>query len=111
MGKRLAESGYAVLVVNPFYRTKKAPTSSPHADFGGPATREALMGLAHSLTPETEVTDAKALTAWLDQQPSVDKSRKMGRPGTAWARRSSSAPQRRVRSASEPPRRSTAEAW
>src|ERR1035437_5639129 len=27
MGRRLAESGYAVLVVNPFYRTKKAPTS------------------------------------------------------------------------------------
>src|SRR6476469_3689914 len=25
MGKRLAESGYSVLVVNPFYRVKKAP--------------------------------------------------------------------------------------
>ena len=81
MGKRLAESGYAVLVVNPFYRKQKAPTSSPHADFEDPATRDMLMGLAHSLTPETEVTDAKALTAWLDQQPSVDKSRKMGTTG------------------------------
>jgi carboxymethylenebutenolidase len=81
MGKRLAESGYAVLVVNPFYRAKKAPTSSPHADMDDPATRDALMGLMHSLTPETEVTDAKALTAWLDQQPSVDKSRKMGTTG------------------------------
>jgi carboxymethylenebutenolidase len=81
MAKRLAESGYAVLVVNPFYRTKKAPTSAAHADFEDPATREALMGLAHSLTPETAITDAKALTAWLDQQPSVDKSRKMGTTG------------------------------
>src|SRR5216110_2090959 len=27
MGKRLAESGYSVLVVNPFYRQKKAPTA------------------------------------------------------------------------------------
>jgi carboxymethylenebutenolidase len=81
MGKRLAESGYSVLVVNPFYRTKKAPTSPPHADFEDPATREALMELAHSLTPETEVTDAKALTAWLDRQPSVDKSRKMATTG------------------------------
>ena len=27
MGKRLAESGYSVLVVNPFYRAKKAPTA------------------------------------------------------------------------------------
>src|SRR6202167_4909732 len=82
MGKRLAESGYAVLVVNPFYRAKKAPTSSPPADVEDPATRDALMGLMHSLTPETEVTDAKALTAWLDQQPSVDKSRKMGTTGS-----------------------------
>src|SRR6202041_3706685 len=50
MGKRLASSGYAVLVVNPFYRTKKAPTSSPNADFEDPATRDALMALARSLT-------------------------------------------------------------
>ena len=81
MGKRLAESGYAVLVVNPFYRKQKAPTSSPNANFEDPATRDALMALAHSLTPETAGTDAKALTAWLNQNPSVDKSRKMGTIG------------------------------
>jgi carboxymethylenebutenolidase len=81
MGKRLAGSGYAVLVVNPFYRTKKAPTAPPHPDFDDPATREALMALAKTLTPETETTDARALTAWLDQQPSVDKARKMGTTG------------------------------
>ncbi len=81
MGKRLAEAGYAVLVVNPFYRLKKAPTSSPHADFDDPATREALTGMMKSLTPDTEVTDAKALTSWLDRQPAVDKSRKMGTTG------------------------------
>src|SRR5262249_15245676 len=28
MGKRLAESGYSVLVVNPFYRQKPAPTAA-----------------------------------------------------------------------------------
>jgi carboxymethylenebutenolidase len=81
MGKRLAGSGYAVLVVNPFYRTKKAPTSSPHADFDDPATRDALMALSRSITSDTAVTDAKALTAWLDQQPSVDRARKMGTTG------------------------------
>ncbi len=40
MGKRLAESGYSVLVVNPFYRTKKAPHRSErrrHADRRGAA--------------------------------------------------------------------------
>jgi carboxymethylenebutenolidase len=46
-----------------------------------PATRDTLMGLMRSLTPETEVTDAKAFTAWLDQQPAVDKARKMGTTG------------------------------
>lgn len=81
MGKRLAESGYAVLVVNPFYRTKKAPTSEPHANLEDPKTRETLMGLAKTLTQDTAFTDAKALTAWLDQQPQVDKSHKMGTTG------------------------------
>ena len=31
MGKRLAESGHSVLVVNPFYRVKKAPTADAGA--------------------------------------------------------------------------------
>src|SRR5690348_13175784 len=31
MGKRLAESGYSVLVVNPFYRKQPAPTASKGA--------------------------------------------------------------------------------
>jgi carboxymethylenebutenolidase len=81
MGKRLAEAGYAVLVVNPFYRKQKAPTAPANPDFDDPPTRDALMALMKSLTPETEVTDAKALTAWLDEQPSVDRSRKMGTTG------------------------------
>lgn len=81
MGKRLAESGYSVLVVNPFYRTKKAPTAPEHADFQDPDTRKALLALAGSLTAETAVTDAKAFVAWLDGQTSVDKKRKMGTTG------------------------------
>src|SRR5213082_2369837 len=31
MGKRLAETGYSVLVVNPFYRVQKAPTAAQGA--------------------------------------------------------------------------------
>src|SRR5580693_1224113 len=81
MGKRLAEEGYAVLVVNPFYRKQKAPTAPPHPDFEDKATREALMALMQSLSAETSATDAKAFTAWLDQQPSVDKHRKIGTTG------------------------------
>jgi carboxymethylenebutenolidase len=81
MATRLAESGYAVLVINPFYRTKKAPTAPDHPDFSDPATRQALMTLAGTLNPTTAVTDAKAFVAFLDSQPSVDKKRKMGTTG------------------------------
>jgi carboxymethylenebutenolidase len=81
MGKRLAESGYAVLTVNPFYRLQKAPTSAKGASFQDPATREALLKQAGSLTPTTHVTDAKAFIAWLDSQKAVDKKRKVGTTG------------------------------
>jgi carboxymethylenebutenolidase len=81
MGKRLAESGYTVLVINPFYRTKKAPTAPEHPDFNDPATRQSLMSLAGTLSPATALTDATAFVAYLDSQPSVDKKRKMGTTG------------------------------
>src|SRR5271167_1765522 len=73
MATRLAESGYSVLVINPFYRTKKAPTAPEHPDFSDPPTRQALMALAGSLSATTAATDAKAFVAFLDSQPSVDK--------------------------------------
>ena len=81
MARRLAGEGYAVLVVNPFYRTKRAPTAPEHPDFEDPATRSALMALMGSLSAETAVTDAKAFVPWLDSQPSVDKKKKMGVTG------------------------------
>jgi carboxymethylenebutenolidase len=77
MGKRLAESGYSVLVVNPFYRTKKAPT----ADQGAATAIPSLMPLVQGLNETTHLTDAKASIAWLDRQPSVAKNRKIGTQG------------------------------
>ena len=77
MGKRLAESGYGVLVVNPFYRVKKAPT----ADAGAATPIQQLMPLAQGLNETTHMTDAKAFIGWLDQQPSVAKNRKIGTQG------------------------------
>src|SRR5262252_6881931 len=81
MGKRLAESGYAVLVVNPFYRTQHASTQPEHPDFSDPATRSALTALMNGLTAEGTTSDAKAFVAWLDSQAAVDKKRKMGTTG------------------------------
>src|SRR6186997_3166150 len=77
MGKRLAESGYSVLVVNPFYRAQKAPT----AEKGAATEIKALMPLMQALNATTHMTDAKAFIAWLDQQPSVAKNRKVGTQG------------------------------
>jgi carboxymethylenebutenolidase len=81
MATRLAESGYSVLVINPFYRTKRAPTAPDHPDFNDPPTRQALMTLAGTLNPGTALTDAKAFVAYLDSQSSVDKKRKLGTTG------------------------------
>ncbi len=77
MGKRLAESGYSVLVVNPFYRQQKAPTASKGAATPIPE----LLPLAKQLSPTTHMTDAKAFTAWLDSQAPVAKNRKIGTQG------------------------------
>jgi len=45
MAKRLATSGYAVLAVNPYYRTGKAPLLPEGADFGDPETRKQIFSL------------------------------------------------------------------
>jgi carboxymethylenebutenolidase len=81
MGKRLAESGYSVLVVNPYYRTAKGQVVPDGKTFRDPGIRELLMPHARSLSPETCVTDGRALVKFLDSQPSVDTNRKIGTTG------------------------------
>lgn len=77
MAKRLAESGYSVLVVNPFYRMKVAPT----APQGASTPIQEVVPLARSLNATTHQADAKSFVAWLDTQPQVDKSKKIGTIG------------------------------
>ncbi len=77
MGKRLAESGYSVLVVNPFYRTGKAPTSPDGTNTPIQDARKH----AQALSPTTHVSDAKAFVEWLDSQSQVDKNKKVGTIG------------------------------
>lgn len=81
MSTRLAEEGYAVLTVNPFYRVQKAPTAPPNPNFGDPATREALFKLAGTLNATTHNSDANTFVTWLDAQSQVDKRRKIGTEG------------------------------
>jgi carboxymethylenebutenolidase len=81
MGKRLAESGYSVLVVNPYYRTARGAVVPEGKTFRDLGIRDLLMPHARSLSPETCVTDGRAFVKWLDAQPSVDTGRKIGTTG------------------------------
>ncbi len=81
MGKRLAQSGYSVLVVNPFYRDARSPVVGEGAGFGQPETREIVLPMARNLNAETHFTDARAMVNWLDQQAAVDSSRRIGTAG------------------------------
>jgi carboxymethylenebutenolidase len=77
MGRRLAQSGYAVLVVNPFYRVQKAPT----APQGAATPIPSLIPLAQALNETTHLADARAFIGWLDQQPAVARNRRIGTQG------------------------------
>ena len=78
MAKRLAESGYSVLVVNQYYRSQRAPiVDSTNFAEVAPIVRP-LMG---TLNAETHVRDARAFVGFLDSQSSVDSNRKMGTMG------------------------------
>ncbi len=74
MAKRLAGSGYSVLVVNPFYRNGK-PTAT------GATPIAQMLPFRKGMNATTDMTDAKAFVAWLDAQPQVNKNRKIGVQG------------------------------
>jgi carboxymethylenebutenolidase len=81
MGKRLAQSGYSVLVVNPYYRTARAPILPEGADFNDPKTRETILSKMATLGAQTHRTDAEAFVDHLAAQASVARARKMGTMG------------------------------
>lgn len=81
MADRLAQSGYAVLVVNQFYRSVKAPFLAPGEDFGQPEVRAKIMPYVQALSPEGTTRDATAFTAWLDAQKQVDHRKGLATTG------------------------------
>jgi carboxymethylenebutenolidase len=74
MGKRLASSGYSVLVVNPFYRVGK-PTAT------GATPIPEMIPFRKGMNQMTDMSDARTFIAWLDSQPQVNKGRKIGTQG------------------------------
>lgn len=84
IGRRLAAQGYAVLVPNPFYRTARAPVvvDASSFDFANTTDRaKAEQWSAATRLPGTIERDAEAHTAFLDAQPQVDRTLKLGTHG------------------------------
>jgi carboxymethylenebutenolidase len=83
MAKRLAaESGYSVLVPNPYYRIGKAPMWEDASKVDFTAERPKLNPMMQSINAAGTVEkDAPAFIAWLDQQPQVDRTKKVGTQG------------------------------
>jgi dienelactone hydrolase len=88
MGRRLAESGYSVLVVNPFYRQKKAPTAAQ----GGKTPIAEVMPLMQALTPAMHLSDGKAFVPGSIRSLKWTRRGRWAPPATAWAGRSPCAP-------------------
>ena len=91
MARRLAGSGYAVLVVNPYYRDRPAPVFSDFAEFAADGFAMVRPWRA-KLTAEANMRDATAAIGWLDAQDAVDTTRGvgtqgycMGGPFTVWS--------------------------
>ena len=81
MGKQLAGEGYAVLVVNPYYRVGKG-TLLDTKTFNFQTDRAKLTPLMGSITaPGAAERDAVAFVAWLDTQKQVNAAKKIGTQG------------------------------
>lgn len=85
MGKQLAAEGYTVLIPNPFYRVSKMPIEGldpTKFSFTNQADRARLGPLMGSIgAPGAAEKDAAAFVAFLDAQPQVNKSKKIGTQG------------------------------
>jgi carboxymethylenebutenolidase len=81
LGRRLASQGYTVLVVNPFYRSARAPVIGDNFDFSNPEQRQRLMGYRGAMTNDGIDSDARAYLAFLDSQPVTDRGKKAGVQG------------------------------
>ncbi|HEX4522777.1 MAG TPA: dienelactone hydrolase family protein [Casimicrobiaceae bacterium] len=84
MAKRLAADGYSVLVPNLFYRVSKAPqfTTAANLDFKSPDLMTKIGPLMSSVQAAGAVEkDAVAYVAFLDAQPQVDRTKKIGTQG------------------------------
>ena len=81
MGRRLAASGYTVLVPNPFYRTRRAPIVTGPFDFNDPKQVQPLLDLKATLTDAAIDKDAAAFVSFLDAQKQTNRRKGAGVQG------------------------------
>lgn len=83
LGRRIAAEGYAALVPNLFYRMARVPVFKSSLDIADSAADRAEYGriVRPFLAAGAAERDAVAYIAFLDAQPQVDKSRKIGTQG------------------------------
>lgn len=81
MARKLAADGFAVLVVNQYYRGGPAPVMQSFSEFRTPEGQEKIKPLREALTAEAITRDAKAYVAFLDGDAAVDKTRGIGSNG------------------------------
>lgn len=81
MGTRLAAAGYAVLLVNQYYRSSPAPILDTMAQWRTPEGQAKLKPMIAAITTSGIARDATAFINWLDQQPQVDTRRKVATLG------------------------------
>lgn len=81
IARTLAGAGYAVLVVNPYYRDVAGEQFADFATFvaGGGFTK--VGPWRGKLTAEAITRDTGAIVSWLDRQPGVDTARGIGTQG------------------------------
>ena len=80
LASKLAEAGYAVLAVNPYYRSAKAPILEK-ADFENKAAMEKFSAYARAISRATLATDSQAFVGFLDGQPVTDRKQKLATLG------------------------------
>jgi len=81
MARRLAQAGYAVLVVNQYYRNAPAPVLKTFMEWRTSEGQATLKPMIAAINPARTTSDAAAFVKFLDAQPSVDTRRKLGTAG------------------------------
>ncbi len=77
LAKRLAQSGYAVLAINTYYRDARSPLTAK-ADFDNQELMQKIRTLAGQQTEAGIDSDARDFIKYLDNHAAVDAKRPMG---------------------------------